>query len=89
VCPHAHVQPLFKDSAPYAMFGFKGDHASTLVRIQVLLNLIDHHMMLQEAISAPHLNQAEGTKVDLEPGVSHVVTGDLSGRGYHSRALFS
>ena len=73
---------IFRDGKPYAALGLKGGHVQPQVQVQMISNLIDHHMTPQQAISAPRFNHIDGLKVGLEPEASTEVKDELTRRGH-------
>ena len=69
--PRSSMAPtmLFRDGVPYAAYGSPGGATIINTVLNVTLNLIDHHMSLQETIDAPRLSVVSHTGViSCEPG---------------------
>ena len=80
-CMHTLMPGLmFKDGKPFAVLGLKGGHVQPQVQVQIIVNLIDHGMTPQAAISAARFNQIEGTQVGLESEMPQIVTHGLTDR---------
>ncbi|MGZ9174641.1 MAG: gamma-glutamyltransferase family protein, partial [Candidatus Binatia bacterium] len=80
-CTHTLMPGLmFKDSKPFAALGLKGGHVQPQVQVQIIVNLIDHGMTPQAAISAARFNHIEGTKVGLESEMPQIVNQELTNR---------
>ena len=71
---------MFKNSKPFAALGLKGGHVQPQVQVQIIVNLIDHGMTPQAAISAARFNHIEGTKVGLESDMPQIVNHELTNR---------
>jgi len=71
---------IFKTGKPYAALGLKGGHVQPQVQVQIIVNLIDHGMTPQAAISAARFNHIEGTKVGLESEMPQIVSHELTNR---------
>jgi gamma-glutamyltranspeptidase/glutathione hydrolase len=80
-CVHTLMPGLMlKDSKPFAALGLKGGHVQPQVQVQIIVNLIDHGMTPQAAISAPRFNHIEGTKVSLESAMPWIANHELTNR---------
>ena len=82
-CAHTLMPGLiFKDGEPFAALGLKGGHVQPQVQVQLIVNLVDHGMAPQQAISAPRFNHIDGLKVGLEPEIAQEVKDELNRRGH-------
>jgi gamma-glutamyltranspeptidase/glutathione hydrolase len=72
---------VLKDGKPFLSLGIPGATRIISVLPQILMNMIDHHLPLQEAINAPRIHCVT-EPIYLESRISRKVRGALARRGY-------
>lgn len=74
---------LLKDGKPFMVVGAPGGSRIITAVMEVILNVIDFHMNVQDAIDAPRFHhQWEPDKLYMEGGFSPDTVALLKGRGY-------
>jgi gamma-glutamyltranspeptidase/glutathione hydrolase len=74
---------VLKDGKPVLVTGSPGGSRIITAVLQVIVNAIDFHMPLAQAVSAPRLHhQWEPDKVYVEPGFAPAVLDALTARGH-------
>ena len=74
---------VLKGGKPFLVTGSPGGSRIISTVLQVITNVIDFHMPIAEAVSAPRLHhQWQPDEVLVEPGFSPAVLGALAARGY-------
>jgi gamma-glutamyltranspeptidase/glutathione hydrolase len=74
---------VLKDGKPFLVTGSPGGSRIITTVLQVITNLIDFHMPVAEAVSAPRLHQQwQPEDVFVEPGFAPAVLQDLQQRGH-------
>ena len=75
---------VLKDGKPFLITGSPGGSRIITAVLQVIVNAIDFHMSVAEAVSAPRLhNQWEPDEVLAEPGFDPAVLAALKARGHN------
>ena len=72
---------VLKDGKPFMALGTPGGTRIFATVLQGILNVIDHGMILQEAVEAPRL-WTQGQALEIEEGVDLSVRGELEDRGH-------
>ena len=73
---------VLKDGKPFLVTGSPGGSRITTAVLQVILNVLDRHMGIAEAVSAPRMhNQWVPDQVYAEPGLPDDVLAALQARG--------
>jgi gamma-glutamyltranspeptidase/glutathione hydrolase len=72
---------VLRDGRPDFALGLPGGLRIFGSAMQAVLNLVDHHMSLQEAVEAPRLF-TQGDVVEVEPAIGAEVRGALTGLGH-------
>ena len=73
---------VLKDGKPFLITGSPGGSRITTAVLQVIANVIDRHMDIGSAVSAPRIhNQWVPDQVDAEPGIPDGVVATLRARG--------
>ena len=68
-----------RDGRPWALFGTMGGDAQPQLQTQVLINLVDHGLEPQEAVTRPRLRIRGGGQLDVEadyPGAGELARAD-------------
>jgi gamma-glutamyltranspeptidase/glutathione hydrolase len=78
---------IVKDGKPWAALGTPGGHTIGQTVPQMVMNLIDFHMDIQEAISVPRVSFAEPDRILLEEGISPEVIQKLRDAGHKIEVL--
>jgi gamma-glutamyltranspeptidase/glutathione hydrolase len=74
---------LLKDGKPFLITGSPGGSRIISTVLQVIVNVIDFHMPIGEAVSAPRLHQQwQPEEVYVEPGFAPDVLDALTARGH-------
>jgi len=74
---------VVRDGKPFMVLGAPGGPRITTAVLQVLLNVIDFHMNIQDAVDAPRFHhQWKPDKLYLEPGISPDTVALLQARGH-------
>ena len=74
---------LLKDGKPFLITGSPGGSRIITAVLQVITNVIDFHMPVAEAVSAPRLHQQwQPEDVLVEPGFDPAVLAGLQARGH-------
>jgi gamma-glutamyltranspeptidase/glutathione hydrolase len=74
---------VVRDDKPFMVLGSPGGPRITTAVLQVLLNVIDFHMNIQDAVDAPRFHhQWKPDKLYLEPGISPDTVALLQARGH-------
>ena len=74
---------VLKDGKPFLVTGSPGGSRIITAVLQVIMNVIDFHMGIADAVSAPRLhNQWEPDKTFVEPGFAPAVLAALKARGH-------
>jgi len=74
---------VMKDGKPFLITGSPGGSRIITAVLQVISNVIDFHMPLAEAVTAPRLhNQWQPDQTDVEPGFAPAVLDALKARGH-------
>jgi gamma-glutamyltranspeptidase / glutathione hydrolase len=74
---------VIRDGKPFMVLGAPGGPRITTAVLQVLLNVIDFHMNIQDAVDAPRFHhQWKPDKLYLEPGISPDTVALLQARGH-------
>jgi gamma-glutamyltranspeptidase/glutathione hydrolase len=75
---------VLKDGKPFLVTGSPGGSRIITAVLQVIGNVIDFHMGIAEATSAPRLhNQWQPDQTDVEPGFAPAVLENLRARGHN------
>ena len=72
---------VFKDGNPEIVLGAPGGTQIAMGVLQVLLNLIDHGMGMQEAVSAPRFSSTSNS-IDVCNRIPRYVARELQAQGY-------
>ena len=72
---------VFKDEKPFMVVGAPGGAYIIGAVLQTILNVIDHGMTAQEAVSAPRID-CQGGVIYVEGRVPNWVCGELRARGH-------
>jgi gamma-glutamyltranspeptidase/glutathione hydrolase len=72
---------VLRDGKPYLSIGMPGAARIISGLPQILMNLIDHHMNIQEAIDAPRIHCMSG-EISMESRIPENVRSALIGKGY-------
>ncbi|WP_313296989.1 gamma-glutamyltransferase [Diaphorobacter sp.] len=72
---------VFKNGKPEIVLGAPGGTQIAMGVLHVLLNMIDHGMGMQEAISAPRFSSTNNS-IDVCNRIPHAVTRELQAQGY-------
>jgi gamma-glutamyltranspeptidase/glutathione hydrolase len=73
---------ILKDGKPFLITGSPGGSRITTAVLQVILNVLDRHMSIADAVSAPRMhNQWLPDQVYVEPGLPDDVLAALQARG--------
>jgi gamma-glutamyltranspeptidase/glutathione hydrolase len=74
---------VLKDGKPFLITGAPGGSRIISAALEVITNVIDFHMPIDQAVSAPRLhNQWQPDEVFVEPGFAPDVLDDLKARGH-------
>ena len=74
---------VVRDGKPFLVLGAPGGPRIVTAVLQVLLNVIDFHMNIQDAVDAPRFHhQWKPDKLYLEPGISPDTVALLQARGH-------
>jgi gamma-glutamyltranspeptidase/glutathione hydrolase len=74
---------VLKNGKPFLVTGSPGGSRIITAVLQVITNVIDFHMPIDQAVSAPRLhNQWEPDKTYVEPGFAPAVLDALRERGH-------
>jgi len=74
---------VLKDGKPFLVTGSPGGSRIISAVLQVICNVIDFHMPIDKAVSAPRLhNQWQPDETDVEPGFAPAVLDALERRGH-------
>jgi gamma-glutamyltranspeptidase/glutathione hydrolase len=74
---------VHKDGKPFLVTGSPGGSRIITAVLQVIVNVIDFHMPVAEAVGAPRLHQQwQPEDVYVEPGFDPAVLAALAARGY-------
>src|SRR5450755_4873688 len=74
---------VLKDGKPFLITGAPGGSRIISAVLEVITNVIDFHMPIDQAVSAPRLhNQWQPDEVFVEPGFAPDVLDDLKARGH-------
>jgi gamma-glutamyltranspeptidase / glutathione hydrolase len=73
---------VFKDGNFLMSFGVMGGDFQPQGHTQLLMNLIDGHMNLQEAIDAPRISHIEGNEIFMEGGFAEKTAVALEKKGH-------
>jgi gamma-glutamyltranspeptidase/glutathione hydrolase len=74
---------VLKDGKPFLITGSPGGSRIISAVLQVIVNAIDFHMPIDQAVSAPRLHhQWQPDEVDVEPGFASDVLDALAKRGH-------
>jgi len=74
---------VVRDGKPFMVLGAPGGPRITTAVLQVLLNVIDFHMNIQDAVDAPRFHhQWKPDELYLEPGISPDTVALLQARGH-------
>jgi gamma-glutamyltranspeptidase / glutathione hydrolase len=75
---------VLKDGKPFLVTGSPGGSRIITAVLQVIINVIDFHLGIAEAVSASRLhNQWEPDKTFVEPGFSPAILAALTARGHN------
>jgi gamma-glutamyltranspeptidase / glutathione hydrolase len=75
---------VLKDDKPFLIVGSPGGSRIITAVLQVIVNVIDFHRSIAEAVSAPRLhNQWQPDETYVEPGFASAVLAALTARGHH------
>ncbi|MGH6994459.1 MAG: gamma-glutamyltransferase, partial [Stellaceae bacterium] len=75
---------VLKDGRPFIVTGSPGGSRIITAVLQVISNVIDFHMGIADAVSAPRLhNQWQPDQTDVEPGFAPAVLDALKARGHN------
>ena len=75
---------VLKDGKPFLITGSPGSRRIITAVLQVILNVIDFHMSIADAVSAPRLhNQWQPDETYAEPGFDAAVLDALRARGHN------
>ncbi len=75
---------VLKDDKPFLITGSPGGSRIITAVLQVIVNVIDFHMPVADAVSAPRLhNQWEPDKTFVEPGFDPAALAALKSRGHN------
>jgi gamma-glutamyltranspeptidase/glutathione hydrolase len=74
---------VMRGGKPWIALGSPGGHTIVQTVPQVAMNLIDFHMDIQQAISAPRLSFIEPDITAVEEGIPEGVRKELAVRGHH------
>ena len=78
---------VLKDGKPFLVTGSPGGSRIISAVLQVIVNVIDFHMPIDKAVTAPRLHhQWQPDEVFVEPGFSPDVLDALRARGHNDRA---
>ena len=73
---------VLKDGKPFLLTGSPGGSRITTAVLQVILNVLDRHMSIADAVSAPRVhNQWVPDQVYVEPGLPDEILSALRARG--------
>jgi gamma-glutamyltranspeptidase/glutathione hydrolase len=77
--------PMFilRDGKPWVALGSPGGHTIVQTVPQMVMNLIDFHMDIQQAIAAPRLSFVEPDVLAVDEGVPENVRQELTKRGHN------
>lgn len=73
---------IYKDGKLVMAIGAPGGSRIFTAVLQSIINLIDHGMSMQEAVSAPRLHSEEDRLLFLEPEIPEVTAQELQRKGY-------
>ena len=76
---------VMKDGKPFMALGTPGATRIFPSVLQAIVNVIDHGMMLQEAVEAPRI-WTQGQALEVEPGISGGVREGLRAKGHDVEA---
>ncbi len=72
---------VLKDGKPFMALGTPGGARIFAAVLQAIINVIDHGMMLQEAVEAPRV-WTQGQNLNVETGIAESVRAELVARGH-------
>src|SRR5262249_34857702 len=74
---------VVRDGKPWVAIGSPGGHTIVQTVPQMVMNLIDFHMDVQQAIAAPRLSFVEPDIIAVDPGVPESVHKELTKLGHN------
>jgi gamma-glutamyltranspeptidase/glutathione hydrolase len=75
---------VLKDGKPFLITGSPGGSRIITAVLQIITNVIDFHMPIEDAVTAPRLhNQWQPDETDVEPGFAPAVLEALKARGHN------
>ena len=74
---------VVRDGKPWVAIGSPGGHTIVQTVPQMVMNMIDFHMDVQQAIAAPRLGFVEPDITAVDPGVPDSVRKELTRRGHN------
>jgi gamma-glutamyltranspeptidase / glutathione hydrolase len=78
---------VLRDGKPWIAIGSPGGHTIVQTVPQMVMNLIDFHMDVQQAIAAPRLSFVEPDITAVDEGVPESVRKELTALGHHVRVM--
>lgn len=79
---------LFKDGRPVIAIGTPGGHTITQTISQMIMNLLDHGMGIEEAISAPRIAFIEPNTMAVEETLPEAIRDNLAGMGHEIQVRY-
>ena len=79
---------IFKDGRPVVAIGTPGGHTITQTISQMIMNLLDHGMGIEDAISAPRIAFIEPNTLAVEETISEAVRDELASMGHDIRVSY-
>jgi gamma-glutamyltranspeptidase / glutathione hydrolase len=74
---------VLRDGRPWVAVGTPGGHTITQAVAQMIMNVVDFHMNIQEAIAAPRIAFVEPDVLVVEEGIPQSIRDQLAARGHH------
>jgi gamma-glutamyltranspeptidase/glutathione hydrolase len=78
---------VLRDGKPWIAVGSPGGHTIVQTVPQIVMNMVDFHMDVQQAIAAPRLSFIEPDITAVEDGVSESVRKELTAKGHQVRVM--
>ena len=76
---------VVRDGKPWVAIGSPGGHTIVQTVPQMVMNMIDFHMDVQQAITAPRLSFVEPDIIAVDPGVPEGLRKELTKLGHNVR----